>query len=64
METHENEAQITLEISKKYQTHESKKFILSNEKYENIFGEVFNSTCLPSGNLVDGLLLDLHTGAG
>ncbi len=26
-------------------------------------GEVFNSTSLPSGNLVDGLLLDIHTDA-
>ena len=36
-------------------------FILSNENYEKQeIGQVFNSTCLPSGNLVDGLPLDLH----
>ncbi len=29
-------------------------------KNEVLFLEVFNSTCLPSGNLVDGLPLDLH----
>ena len=28
-----------------------------------VFKEFFNSTCLPSGNLVDGLPLDLHTDA-
>ena len=36
-----------------------RKFILSNENYEKS-GEVFNSTSLPSGNLVDDLPLDLH----
>ena len=37
-----------------------------NEKVKNfkkeLPGEVFNSTGLPSGNLVDGLPLDLHYG--
>ena len=35
-------------------------FTLSNGNYEKKSGEVFNSTSLPSGNLVDGLPLDLH----
>ena len=35
-------------------------FTLSNEKIMKIFKAVFNSTCLPSGSLVDGLPLDLH----
>ena len=34
-------------------------FTLSNENYGKKSGWVFNSTCLPSGNLVDGLPLDL-----
>ena len=36
------------------------KFYSVKQKNENS-GEVFNSTCLPSGNLVDGLPLDLRT---
>ena len=47
-------------IAKKVKKTKVKNFTLSHEKYENIVGEVFNSTCLPSGNLVDGLPLDLH----
>jgi hypothetical protein len=39
---------------KKYKVKKFKKFLP---------GEVFNSTSLPSGNLVDGLPLDLHTDA-
>ena len=35
-------------------------FTLPNKKYEKKSGEVFNSTSLPSGNLVDGFPLDLH----
>ena len=39
------------------------KIILSNEKNMKNSGDIFNSTCLPSGNLVDGLPLGLHTDA-
>ena len=38
---------------------EVQNFTLAKEKIK-YFGEVFNSTCLPSGNLVEGLPLDLH----
>ena len=35
---------------------------LSNKHQETKYGEeIFNSTCPPSGNLVDGLPLDLHS---
>ena len=33
---------------------------LSNENMKKQFGEVFNPRCRPSGNLVDGLAIDLH----
>ena len=46
------------QISKKGWTHEKlKKKLCPMTKYS---GEVFNSTSHPSGNLVDGLPLDLH----
>ena len=57
MELRKNGAWITFQISKKVEKMESTISTLSNEIMKTKSGEVFNSTCLPSGNLVDGLPL-------
>ena len=38
----------------------SEQIEVSNSKKQTNLGRAFNSTCLPSRNLVDGLPLDLH----
>ena len=44
-----------MEIIKK-----NENFTLPNEHHETIWRLIFNSTCPPSGNLVDGFPFDLH----
>ena len=56
---YKNEAQTTFQISENIEKMKIWNFTLSNEKMKK-YWRVFNSTCLPSGNLVDGLPLDLH----
>ena len=51
------------QISKKMPNTIFQKNTLSNKNYATKSGGIFNSTCLPSGNLVDGSPLDLHTDA-
>ena len=50
-------------IIKRMKTTKMKILLCLTNTMKQIWRRIFNSTCPPSGNLVDGLPLDLHTDA-
>ena len=59
LEPVKNEAQTTFQISEECWKNEKLIILFCRTKKGKYSGEVFNSTCPPSGNLVDGSPLDL-----